>query len=95
MEKSVIEINSKNGSYPVIIGDGLINRVDSFIPEKYKSGKILVVTDATVNKLYAKKLSLSGEVYFFVIKAGEKSKNLKTVEKIAEFMLDSITLVRR
>lgn len=88
MEKSVIEINSKNGSYPVIIGDGLINRVDSFIPEKYKSGKILVVTDVNVNKLYSKKLSLSGEVYFFVIKAGEKSKNLKTVEKITEFMLD-------
>ncbi len=88
MGNSVIEINSKNGSYPVIIGDGLINRVDTFIPEKYKSGKILVVTDVNVNRLYAKKLSLSGEVYFYVVKAGEKSKNLKTVEKITEFMLD-------
>lgn len=88
MGNSVIEINSKNGSYPVIIGDGLIDRVDTFIPEKYKSGKILVVTDVNVNKLYAKKLSLSGEVYFYVVKAGEKSKNLKTVEKITEFMLD-------
>lgn len=88
MGNSVIEINSKNGAYPVIIGDGLINRVDTFIPEKYKSGKILVVTDVNVNRLYAKKLSLSGEVYFYVVKAGEKSKNLKTVEKITEFMLD-------
>lgn len=88
MGNSVIEINSKNGSYPVIIGDGLIDRVDTFIPEKYKSGKILVVTDVNVNRLYAKKLSLSGEVYFYVVKAGEKSKNLKTVEKITEFMLD-------
>ncbi len=88
MKKTVIEINSKNGSYPVIIGDGLIKSVDSFIPEKYKSGKILVVTDKNVAKLYLKKLSLSGEVYFYVVKAGEKSKNLKTVEKIAEFMLD-------
>ena len=88
MGNSVIEINSKNGSYPVIIGDGLINRVDTFILEKYKSGKILVVTDVNVNRLYAKKLSLSGEVYFYVVKAGEKSKNLKTVEKITEFMLD-------
>lgn len=88
MEKSVIEIKSKSGVYPVIIGDGLINCVDSFIPERYKSGKILVVTDKTVKKLYAKKLSLTGEVYFFAIKAGEKSKNIKTVEKITEFMLD-------
>lgn len=88
MGNSVIEINSKNGSYPVIIGDGLINRVDTFIPEKYKSGKMLVVTDVNVNRLYSKKLSLSGEVYFYVVKAGEKSKNLKTVEKITEFMLD-------
>ena len=88
MGNSVIEINSKNGAYPVIIGDGLINRVDTFIPEKYKSGKILVVTDVNVNRLYSKKLSLSGEVYFYVVKAGEKSKNLKTVEKITEFMLD-------
>ena len=71
----------------LIVESGLFNRLPGIFQEKYSGKKIALVSDSNVFKLYGnefvKKLEQKG---FFTIpiifEAGEKSKNLATLNAI-------------
>ncbi|HHW47044.1 MAG TPA: 3-dehydroquinate synthase [Clostridiaceae bacterium] len=87
-----LNINLKDRSYPIYI-DTDFNSIGKCIQSAGVNGKIVVVTDSNVDKLYSGKcvdiLTASGfEVYKYVFEAGEKSKNLNTIKEIYKFLIE-------
>jgi 3-dehydroquinate synthase len=78
---------------PVIIGDGIINRLgDYFDLSPYSA--IALITDSNVQKLYGlkviKALEAAGKkVSLLTLSVGERAKSLKTVERGYRFLLES------
>lgn len=87
-----ITVNASS-AYDVIIGENLIENSGSYIKETGISGKIAVITDKTVDKLYSatviKSLENSGfNVCKYVINGGEESKRGFEFLKILEFLAE-------
>ena len=83
-----------SGEYDVLIGRNLLDNIGSLIKEVAGSCKIALVTDDTVNALYADKvmLSLKNAGYTavkFVFPHGEKSKNLNVYGQILNFLAEN------
>ncbi len=94
-----IKVNTKSKKYDVIISESFLE-LKSIIEEKYNFNKILFLTDDIVEKYYLSDLMdiLSDkEIFSYVIKNGETSKNLDVIKNIYEFALnnnlDKTTLV--
>ncbi|MFC1556707.1 3-dehydroquinate synthase [candidate division KSB1 bacterium] len=73
-------------SYPVIIESGLLENTGRIIARFMKNNKIVIVTDENVADLYLAKLqkSLKAQDYItdhFIIKPGEYSKNITTINE--------------
>ncbi len=76
----------KTNSYDIYLGKGIINRSEEIINSKKDK---IIITDENVYKLNIhKSMNLSNVKKIIVIKAGEKSKSLKCVEKIIDEMLE-------
>ncbi|MBQ0078294.1 MAG: 3-dehydroquinate synthase [Eubacterium sp.] len=91
--------------YDVVMNPGILQHSGFYIKEslglkddpltgKLEGKKICIVTDATVNQLYAQPdqtlfLSLRAagfEVYKFVFQGGEETKSMETIEQILDFL---------
>lgn len=88
-----LKVDLKDISYPIIIENGLINRVSEEIRKVYKGKKIFIITDDNVNKYYGAKISegLKGngfEVKLLSLKPGEESKNFNTLPIVYNELLD-------
>ena len=87
----LINVKLKNNPYPIIFSNGYADLIKSFklyVPDK----KVFLVSDTDVSKLYLKEVStvLKKEnfiVEIYVFKAGEKSKNLKTLADMYNYAL--------
>lgn len=87
----LIKVKLKNNPYPIILSDDnkdLIKAFKSFVPNK----KIFFVSDSNVAPLYLKKIEAllkkqNFNVQSYVFKAGEESKNLKTLSDIYNYAL--------
>ena len=82
----------ENRSYKIIIDKGAVDQVPDFLKENNIGKKYAIITDKTVEKLFAKpfqkylkKNGVKSEIFSF--KAGEKAKLLCTVESLAEQMI--------
>lgn len=80
--------------YPVYIGENLIEKVGELVKGNITAKKIAIVTDDIVAKLYLEKVvsSLKTQGYDtcrFVLKHGEKSKNLKNYFKLINFLAEN------
>lgn len=87
---NTIEVNA-SGNYQVIVGENLLEKVGEFLSPLLSPCKIAVITDDIVDGLYAKQvinsLENSGfQVFKFVFKKGEESKNLSTYGEILSFL---------
>ncbi len=76
-------------SYPIQIGSGMMNRVGAILGQKGFAGKIAVITDSNVYRIYGtafvRMLKERGfEITKIVLPAGEKTKSLSHVEKILD-----------
>ncbi|MBE5757095.1 MAG: 3-dehydroquinate synthase [Clostridiales bacterium] len=85
-----VTVNASN-KYDVLIGKNLLENTANYIKEIGLNGKVLVVTDKNVDKLYAKtvvdNLLNNGFVTVkYVVKGGEKSKSGKEYLKLLEFL---------
>ena len=86
-----IEIKGKN-SYFVFIGEKIIFEIGRIIKKSLNfCCKVVVVTDDVVYKLYGKIIENSLKrngffIHFFILNEGEKSKNLKNLEKIYAYL---------
>lgn len=79
--------------YDILIGRGLIKNAGPLVKNVSDAEKITVITDTNVEKYYAESvvssLKNSGfDTSLFVYEAGEKSKNLSTIEKMFSHMAD-------
>ena len=86
-----INLNLKNNPYKIILSNNysdLLNNLKKYLPNR----KIFFISDTNVSKLYLKELcSLLKKENFvvesFVFKAGEQSKNIKTLTEIYNYAL--------
>ena len=83
-----VRVNLKERSYTITIAAGLRNRLAALLRPHRKSGRMLVLTDANVKRLYPRIFSsLSGkDVHVCTIRPGEAQKTLKPVQKVLEYM---------
>jgi len=81
-----IKIKEKEKSYPIIIDKEDISSIKTKILAHLDGPKFLVIISEKVNKLYGEKLGFSKE-QIFVLKDGEKEKNLKNYQKITDYAL--------
>ncbi len=92
MEKLLIDL--AENSYEIHVGAGLLERVHEYLDPV---DKLVLITDENVDELYGKALLKSladREVYTISFTPGEERKNLQTVEKILDQMLE-LGLTRR
>lgn len=80
-------------SYPIIIENGLLNRVGSEIRKIFKGKKIFILTDENVNRYYGNLISNglidSGyETKLLALEPGEQTKDFSTLPKVYDELLD-------
>ncbi len=78
-----VKISEKEKSYPIIIEQDKIENLKSKILKNIRGQKFLVIISQQVDKLYGHLLGFSKEEKF-VLKDGEKEKNLNNYKKILE-----------
>lgn len=83
IEKLRVELGDR--AYPIIIGQGVLNRLPELVHETGVQGTIALVTDATVDGLYGAKVEVlladaGHKVVRCVMPAGESNKRLNQVE---------------
>lgn len=82
----------RDNSYPILIEPGCFKSIPSDLKRRNLSGKICILTDTHVKKLYGEELQLNlREIGFdatlLAFQAGEHQKRLATVEKLAVQMI--------
>ena len=75
-----VNIQGKNKTYPIYITNSKITKDN--ITEIINNRKYIVIISERVEKLYGKMLNFENK---FVLKDGEKNKNIKNYEKILDF----------
>ncbi|MGB2876988.1 MAG: 3-dehydroquinate synthase [Dehalococcoidales bacterium] len=85
MRQVNVALGSKN--YPVYIGSGLLTRAGGYLKERGFNGRLVVITDSTVKKLYGDMLSqaLEGEgfqVDILEVPPGEEQKTLENAGRL-------------
>ncbi len=96
MDKLKISLkNIDDNSYPIYIGNALLsNSIELLISQFYTGKDIVVITDKTVSKLYAKNfvdylMNKEYKVLLLEVKPGESSKSAAVKEKIELKMLEN------
>ena len=92
MKKVKVELGSN--SYEIRIGTGLLARMGTWLKDNGFSGKVTIITDATVNKLYGDALGQGLNNAGFGVKvlevlAGEEQKSLETAGRLYAELTDS------
>lgn len=82
-----LRVNLKENSYDILIEKGLFQKLGQLLRGKIPSQKVTVVTDENLNSIYGRELkenleSSGYEVKIIVIEPGEKSKSLRTLERV-------------
>lgn len=81
-----LEINIPGKSYDIIIEKGLLKNLGTDIKKVYENTKIAVITDSNLYDLYGNTLnevlSENFDPNFIVVKPGETSKSLSTLEHV-------------
>lgn len=80
-------------SYPIIIEDSLLDRVDLEIKKIFNGNKIFILTDENVNKHYGERVSsklknIGYEVKKQVLPAGEETKSFFTLPEVYNELLE-------
>lgn len=85
-------IERKDHSYGIVIQPGVLNTIPTDLKKKQWGQKYCVITDTTVKKLYGDELvqnmrELGLNATLLAFQPGESNKNLKTVEKLLNQMI--------
>lgn len=91
MKKLTVHVNS---GYDILIEKGLLDKSGELIKTVLKGKKICLISDTNVNTLYGDKVKAllvaeGYDVYTYIFKAGEASKNTATVIDMVEFMAEN------
>ena len=92
MKITKFKIVTKNKTYPIIIGNNIIKRIDKYLSSEIKNcKKISLIIDNNIPKknIYEIKKSLRKySIFITYIKTNEKIKSILTVEKIVDNLLN-------
>ncbi len=93
MNTNKISIKTSTKNYSIIIGRGLIGKIDKILKaNRLKFDKCLIVTDKNIpykfKKLLYKKLK-TNKLFKIEIRASEKNKNYSTIEKIHTVLFEN------
>jgi len=91
MRKVKVELGAN--SYQIYVGSGLLARTGHWLKENGFSGKLVIITDPTVNRLYGEALNQSLDkdgfsVITLLVPEGEKQKSLETAGKLYHELTD-------
>ena len=90
MKKNKILVNTSNGSYPILIGTGLINSFKKILNSySIESSKYLIIFDKNIPKKYigALKKNIKKKTILLKFSSNEKNKNQKSVNSILNILL--------
>ena len=91
--KPTLTVNHQLGSYPIFIGDGLLQRVGELLGDRLNAGsKHVVVSDQSVFEIYGAGFveTLSGhQVHWHICPDGEKTKSFDRFQLILKELLAS------
>lgn len=87
-----LNVNIPTHPYDIVIERGVLGQAGQWLSQIWQAQKLVIVTDNRVAALYAEKVKLSleaagFETYVFDFLEGEASKNLRTVNKVYEFLV--------
>ena len=83
-----VELKASNpSSYPILIGENLLDKAFCYIKQYTNANKFLVVTNETVDKLYSKYF-IAENAEILVLPDGEVYKNLDILTKIIDKALE-------
>jgi 3-dehydroquinate synthase len=87
-----LNLKPQKRSYPILLGENVVDELPSILKKQKVGQKYCIITDSTVLKLYGeplfrhlKKNGINAEIISFP--KGEKQKNLQTIEKLAEKLI--------
>jgi 3-dehydroquinate synthase len=86
-------VDLKERSYPIIIENGLLDRIGSEVKKIFKGNKIFILTDKNVNKHYGDKISKelldnNYDVKLLALEPGEQTKDFSTLPQVYDELLD-------
>ncbi|MBP9477375.1 MAG: 3-dehydroquinate synthase [Sebaldella sp.] len=87
-----LHVNLGKDSYDIIFEKNLLEKLSDYIKTIYNGNKLFIITDTNVEKYYKKTLESALKEYdytFYILEAGEKSKNLENVSKIYKELINS------
>jgi len=82
-----LNVKTPEGTYPILIGSGLLARGGSLQDEYGMNGRAVVVTNTTVRDLYAQKLAETLDAPVIAVPDGEVYKTLDTVRAIYDGLI--------
>lgn len=86
-----IDVKSKAGNYPVIIGSGLLQRVNYFFKKAGVTRRCVLICNKELYSLYGKALLSNLKDYnteTIIIEDGEKVKSLETAKNLYDQLID-------
>ncbi|MFC2007479.1 3-dehydroquinate synthase [Chloroflexota bacterium] len=94
MKKVSLELGSN--SYEILVGEGLLAQAGRLLKEKGFSGKLVIITNPVVKKLYGdalgKRLAEDGfSVTTLLVPEGEEHKSLETAGRLYQELSDAFT----
>ncbi|MGN0015038.1 MAG: 3-dehydroquinate synthase family protein, partial [Candidatus Gastranaerophilaceae bacterium] len=89
-----VNVNIKaqpESSYPILIGENLLEKANELVKKYCNATKYLIITNEKINNILGKKLNIENSEKF-IISDGEKYKNFETLisilDKASELKLD-------
>ena len=87
-EIDIVIPESKSYSYPVITGEGLLEKAEDYIRRFTKANKFLVVTNETVYPLFKDRFKLSNS-NFVILPDGEEYKTMDSINTIIDSAIEN------
>lgn len=80
-------------SYPIVIKNGVLNRIDKEIKSVFNGNKVFIITDNNVNQYYGEIVSsklknIGYEVFILSLTPGEETKNFNILPSIYNALLE-------
>jgi len=88
-----VKIRLENGGYDIHVGEGIINELPGLLAPHVEPSRILIITNPSIDRLYGKTLqqalgAIDCEILVETIPEGEEWKNIQTVEKLIDKMIE-------
>ncbi len=93
MNKKILNVKTSQGQYPIIIGNNTIKDIAKYLKPILNNDRVFIIASKKVIKIYKRKLleSLNKnniKTILIVINDSEKEKNLNTISKISNILLN-------